>query len=138
METTQGTYALGGWDEYQNERSEVFQLDCPGDQIERCQWQEMEEKLEFPRSYHVSIALTKSSDICSGTTTITSSNTYRTTTTSPITNETLYTGSHPQNSSQSSLEGLYFNLDFQTSNLCWRLYFKKFQTFFPLCFTSRP
>ena len=51
----------------------------------------MEEKLEFPRSYHVSIALTKSSDICSGTTTITSSNTYRTTTTSPITNETTTT-----------------------------------------------
>merc|ERR1711860_337991 len=36
VETTQGTYALGG-----NFRTEVLKLDCPGNQIQSCQWQEM-------------------------------------------------------------------------------------------------
>jgi len=65
VETTQGTYALGGgYDEDWNSRSEVFQLDCPGDQIQSCQWQEMPEKLEVGRSYHVSLSLPESYDIC--------------------------------------------------------------------------
>ena len=64
METTQGTYALGGLDWHS--RSEVLKLDCPGDQIETCQWQEMDEKLEGGRYAHVSLALPvgESYDIC--------------------------------------------------------------------------
>ena len=64
METTQGTYAMGGSDEDRNERNEVLQLDCPGDQIKSCQWLEMSEKLEFARYAHVSIPLPDSYDIC--------------------------------------------------------------------------
>jgi len=64
VETTQGTYAMGGWDEYENERSEVLHLDCPRDQIQSCQWQEMPEKLEVGRKYHVSLSLPESYDIC--------------------------------------------------------------------------
>merc|ERR1711860_322788 len=63
VETTQGTYALGGKDGW-NSRSEVFQLDCPGNQIQSCQWQEMPEKLEVGRSSHVSLSLPESYDIC--------------------------------------------------------------------------
>merc|ERR1711860_462573 len=63
VETTQGTYAMGGWDEYHNSRSEVFQLDCPGNQIQSCQWQEMPEKLEVGRDSHVSLSLPESYDI---------------------------------------------------------------------------
>ena len=67
--TTQGTYAMVGSDG-SNHRSEVLRLDCPGNQIQTCYWKEMEEKLEFPRFSHVSIALTKSSDsLCSDGTT---------------------------------------------------------------------
>merc|ERR1711860_72632 len=64
VETTQGTYALGGRDDDYNERSEVLHLDCPGDQIQRCQWQEMHEKLEVERRWHVSLSLPESYDIC--------------------------------------------------------------------------
>merc|ERR1712004_482664 len=60
---TQGTYALGGYDG-SNRRSEVLHLDCPGDQIQSCQWQEMSEKLEVGRSSHVSLSLPESYDIC--------------------------------------------------------------------------
>merc|ERR1711860_59691 len=60
VEPTQGTYALGGEDEDYNERSEVLKLDCPGDQIQSCQWQEMPEKLEVERSSHVSLSLPES------------------------------------------------------------------------------
>merc|ERR1711860_194461 len=68
VESTQGTYALGGLAEEDNERSEVLKLDCPGDQIRTCVWKEMDEKLEFARYFHVSIALPESSEIiCSGT-----------------------------------------------------------------------
>ena len=63
METTQGTYALGGWDG-SNKRSEVLKLDCPGNQIQSCQWQEMPEKLEVGRDRHVSLSLPESYDIC--------------------------------------------------------------------------
>merc|ERR1712004_20626 len=62
VETPQGTYALGGYDG--NPRSEVLHLDCPGNQIQSCQWQEMPEKLEFGRSKHVSLSLPESYDIC--------------------------------------------------------------------------
>ena len=64
VETTQGTYALGGRDDDYNERSEVLHLDCPGDHIQSCQWQEMPEKLEVGRSVHVSLSLPESYDIC--------------------------------------------------------------------------
>jgi len=63
VKTTQGTYALGGWDGG-NDRSEVIHLDCPGNQIQSCQWQEMPEKLEVGRSFHVSLSLPESYDIC--------------------------------------------------------------------------
>merc|ERR1712062_501066 len=48
VETTQGTYALGGRDE-DVRRSEVLKFDCPGNQIQSCRWQEMPEKLEVRR-----------------------------------------------------------------------------------------
>ena len=64
METTDGTYALGGDDEHYKDRSEVLQLNCPGNQIQSCQWQEMPEKLEIGRGYHVSFSLPESYDIC--------------------------------------------------------------------------
>merc|ERR1711860_175824 len=54
VETPQGTYALGGYDYGSGSRSEVLKLDCPGNQIQSCQWQEMPEKLEVGRSSHVS------------------------------------------------------------------------------------
>merc|ERR1719231_2042954 len=56
VETTQGTYALGGYDG-SNDRSEVLHLVCPVDQIQSCQWQEMPEKLEVGRFDHVSLSL---------------------------------------------------------------------------------
>merc|ERR1712049_68466 len=59
IETTQGTYALGG-----NFRTEVLKLDCPGNQIQSCQWQEMPEKLKVGRDSHVSLSLPESYDIC--------------------------------------------------------------------------
>merc|ERR1711860_417967 len=64
VESTQGTYALGGYGGYSYSRSEVLKLDCPGDQIQSCQWQEITEKLEVGRSYHVSLSLPESYDIC--------------------------------------------------------------------------
>ena len=59
MEPTQGTYALGGYDG-SNVRSEVLKLDCPGNQIQSCQWQEMPEKLEVGRGGRVSLSLPES------------------------------------------------------------------------------
>merc|ERR1712062_363360 len=63
VDATQGTYALGGVDG-SNRSSEVFKLDCPGNQIQSCQWQEMPEKLEVGRDSHVSLSLPESYDIC--------------------------------------------------------------------------
>ena len=60
--TSQGTYAIGGWDGY-NHRNEVLQLDCLGDQIQSCQWKQVG-NLQFERSNHVSLALPESFDIC--------------------------------------------------------------------------
>merc|ERR1712062_572850 len=65
VKTTQGTYALGGYDyDSGSIRSEVLHLDCPGNQIQSCQWQEMPEKLEVGRLGHVSLSLPESYDIC--------------------------------------------------------------------------
>jgi len=64
VQTSQGTYAMGGDDSGGNDRNEVLQLDCPGDQISSCQWLEMPEKLDFARSGHVSIPLPDSYEIC--------------------------------------------------------------------------
>ena len=70
MQTSQGTYQMGGWDDsILKSRNEVLQLDCPGDQISSCQWKQVG-NLQFARSYHVSIALPESYDVCSGTTKI--------------------------------------------------------------------
>merc|ERR1711860_3979 len=63
VETTQGTYALGGYGGY-DFRAEVLHLVCPVDQIQSCQWQEMPEKLEVGRKDHVSLSLPESYDIC--------------------------------------------------------------------------
>ena len=61
METSQGTYAMGGMDEDNNSRNEVLQLDCPDEQISSCQWKQVE-NLQFARSGHVSFALPESYD----------------------------------------------------------------------------
>merc|ERR1712062_881725 len=61
VHTSQGTYALGGSDGSKN--SEVFQLDCPGDQISSCSWKEVG-NLQFARLDHVSIPIPESYDIC--------------------------------------------------------------------------
>ena len=63
VKTSQGTYAMGGKDEYKNARNEVFQLDCPGDQIQTCQWNQVG-NLQFASYDHVSFALPESYDIC--------------------------------------------------------------------------
>ena len=63
VETSQVTYAMGGVGKDWNLRTEVLQLDCPGDQIQSCQWKEMSEKLELTRTGHVSIPLPESYDI---------------------------------------------------------------------------
>ena len=64
VQTSQGTYAMGGAEYGGKYRTEVLQLDCPGDQIQSCQWKEMEQKLEVGRFGHVSIPLPESYDIC--------------------------------------------------------------------------
>jgi len=62
VQTSQGTYAVGGQDLF-NYRTEVLQLDCPGDQISSCQWKEVG-NLQFARYDHVSIPIPESYDIC--------------------------------------------------------------------------
>ena len=54
---------MGGKDEYKNARNEVFQLDCPGDQIQTCQWNQVG-NLQFASYDHVFFALPESYDIC--------------------------------------------------------------------------
>merc|ERR1712062_116717 len=61
--TGQGTFAMGGYDEDDDSRTEVLQLDCPGDQIESCQWKEVG-NLQVARARHVSIALPNHINIC--------------------------------------------------------------------------
>jgi len=63
VQTSQGTYAMGGEDEDYNDRTEVLQLDCLGDQISSCQWKQVG-NLQVARARHVSIALPESYDIC--------------------------------------------------------------------------
>ena len=63
VQTSQGTYAMGGKDEDRNRRTEVLQLDCPGDQISSCSWKEVG-NLQFARYFHVAFALPESYDIC--------------------------------------------------------------------------
>ena len=63
METRHGTFAMGGVDGERNRRSEVLLLWC-FTQIRSCQWQEMDEKLEFGRSHHVAFPLPESFEIC--------------------------------------------------------------------------
>merc|ERR1712062_794103 len=65
VETSQGTYAMGGLDEDRNRRNEVLQLDCPGDQISStsCQWKEVG-YLQFARSRHVSFPVPESFANC--------------------------------------------------------------------------
>ena len=83
VETSQVTYAMGGHISSgylgNESRNKVLQLDCPGGQIQRCQWNEVV-NLKYPRSEHVAIALPESSDICETTTT---PKTVATTTTAP-------------------------------------------------------
>ena len=62
MRTSQGTYAMGG-DNGVEDRNEVLQFDCPGDQIQSCRWKEVG-NLQFARSGHMSFALPESYDIC--------------------------------------------------------------------------
>merc|ERR1712062_492043 len=69
VQTSQGVYALGGSDEDDNERTEVLQLDCPGDQISSCQWEQVG-NLQIARSWHVSIPVPETFDICKTTTAI--------------------------------------------------------------------
>ena len=65
VETIHGTFAIGAGDRDRNRMSEVLKLVCPEDQIEGCQWQEMEgQKLDYGRHFHVSIPLPESYDIC--------------------------------------------------------------------------
>ena len=68
MNTSQGTYAMGGQDKDRNARNEVLQLDCQGDQIQSCHWKEVE-NLQFARSSHVAIALPEYYDVYCTTTT---------------------------------------------------------------------
>ena len=63
METRHGTFAMGGVDGERNRRSEVLLLWC-FTQIRSCQWQEMDEKLEFGRSHYVAFPLLESYEIC--------------------------------------------------------------------------
>ena len=63
VETRHGTFAMGGVDGDGNRRSEVLLLGCLA-QIRSCQWQEMDEKLEFGRSHHVAFPLPESFEIC--------------------------------------------------------------------------
>jgi len=63
VQTSQGTYAMGGQDSGYNDRTEVLQLDCPGDQISSCQWKQVG-NLQSARWSHVAFALPESYDIC--------------------------------------------------------------------------
>ena len=64
MTTNQGVFVVGGKDKNWVRRQEIIQLYCQDDIIENCQWQEIEQKLQNPRSRHVVIPLPESYDIC--------------------------------------------------------------------------
>ena len=63
VETSQGTYAMGGLDEDRNRRNEVLQLNCKGDLIQSCHWKEVG-NFQFATHSHVSILVPESYDIC--------------------------------------------------------------------------
>ena len=64
LTTNQGVFLIGGVDKNYGWREEIIQLYCQDDIIENCQWQEIEQKLQNPRSSHVAIPLPESYDIC--------------------------------------------------------------------------
>ena len=67
VETSQGLLAMGGIANVNDRwsyRKEIFKLTCPDDHIEKCQWKELEQKLDPARSGHVSIPLPESFDVC--------------------------------------------------------------------------
>ena len=69
VETNQGVLAVGGIGEDENfkvvARKEILQLVCLDDQIQNCEWEEMQQKLELGRSDHVVIPLPESYNVCS-------------------------------------------------------------------------
>ena len=69
VETNQGVLAVGGGgqDEGGNlvYRKEILKLFCLDDQIQNCEWEEMQQKLELGRSDHVVIPLPESYNVCS-------------------------------------------------------------------------
>ena len=64
LTSNQGVLLVGGWDKNTEYRQEIIQLSCQDDAIENCQWFEIEQKLQIPRSDHVVIPLPESYDIC--------------------------------------------------------------------------
>ena len=63
MQTSHGTYAMGGDNYGGRATKDIFKLDCPGDQIQSCQWIKVG-NLQIVRSAQVSFALPESYDIC--------------------------------------------------------------------------
>ena len=53
---------MGGY--YYGAKKEIYKLKCLDDKIEKCRWQEMEQKLTEERSSHVSIPIPESYDVC--------------------------------------------------------------------------
>ena len=72
VETNQGVLAVGGLEgnlEDENfklvARKEILKLVCLDDQIQNCEWEEMQQKLELGRgSDHVVIPLPESYNVC--------------------------------------------------------------------------
>ena len=68
VETSLGILAIGGrgrdGNDFPDYLSEVLKLECQNDQIQSCGWEEMEQKLEVGRGFHVSIPLPESYDVC--------------------------------------------------------------------------
>ena len=72
IETNQGVLAVGGLEGDVEDtnfklvaRKEILQLVCLDDQIQNCEWEEMQQKLELGRSDHVVIPLPESYNVCS-------------------------------------------------------------------------
>ena len=69
VETNQGVLAVGGIGEDENfkivARKEILKLVCLDDQIQNCEWEEMQQKLELGRRDHVVIPLPESYNMCS-------------------------------------------------------------------------
>jgi len=54
---------MGGYDEDDDNRDEVLQLDCPGDQIQSCQWK-LVGIIQYARYGHVVIPVPESFATC--------------------------------------------------------------------------